>query len=57
VHSYHLNAESRLNQISYCKYGYDFPASVSDGNIHGVQFHPEKSQKNGLQLLSNFCNF
>ena len=35
-------------------YGVDFAAALSKGNVFAVQFHPEKSQHGGLQLLSNF---
>ena len=31
-------------------------SSIENGLIHGVQFHPEKSHKNGLKILQNFCN-
>ena len=37
-------------------YGFDFPSVVNVGNIYGVQFHPEKSHSNGLNLFSNFAN-
>lgn len=35
-------------------YGENFAAAVSRGAVHGVQFHPEKSQDNGLRILQNF---
>ena len=35
-------------------YGDDFISSIKINNIYGVQFHPEKSQKNGLTLIKNF---
>jgi glutamine amidotransferase len=39
---------------SLCNYGTDFVASFEIDNIAGVQFHPELSQHNGLNLLKNF---
>lgn len=54
VHSYYCApAEPTDSLITVC-YGDDFCAGVQHGNIYGVQFHPEKSQKTGLQLLTNF---
>ena len=55
VHSFVFEAEEK-NQV-YCEteYGTRFPSAVGRENIFGVQFHPEKSQKNGLQILDNFC--
>ena len=37
-----------------CNYGMDFLASYESENIFATQFHPEKSQTNGLNLLNNF---
>ena len=36
-------------------YGIEFTSAVQHENIYGVQFHPEKSHKYGMQLLKNFC--
>ena len=54
VHSYHLEASYQENVLAVTSYGEEITAAVNRGNIYGVQFHPEKSQKNGLQLLKNF---
>ncbi len=53
VHSYHLEADPEYVSAT-AEYGYRFVASVQKNNIQGVQFHPEKSHKFGLQLYSNF---
>jgi imidazole glycerol-phosphate synthase subunit HisH len=58
VHSFCINSVAIDKNIllSYSFYGDNFVSSVQKENIYGVQFHPEKSQKNGLQLLKNFTN-
>jgi glutamine amidotransferase len=53
THSFKMLSESSIGQ-SFCCYGEDFIASFELDNVAGVQFHPELSQKNGLQLLKNF---
>jgi glutamine amidotransferase len=54
VHSYRMVAERDGLVVGECDYGGRFPAVVRQGNIHAVQFHPEKSQRHGLRLLENF---
>lgn len=53
VHSYYLPSVSPYT-IGICHYGEKFTAIVEKENLFGVQFHPEKSQKWGLEILRNF---
>jgi glutamine amidotransferase len=55
VHSYRFVTDQKNNVLSETDYGEGFPSIVGRDNIIGVQFHPEKSQVNGLRLLDNFC--
>lgn len=56
VHSYYFNQVKEENIITTTDYGIDFPSIVCNEkrNVIGIQFHPEKSQKQGLQILENF---
>lgn len=54
LHSYNFYCEYEDYISSICYHGEDITASVECENIFGVQFHPEKSQKNGLDILRNF---
>jgi len=56
VHSYVLEPEHAADIAATCNYGGEFAAAVRRGNVYGVQFHPEKSQKSGLMLLKNFID-
>lgn len=56
VHSYYADNIGADSVIGSAEYGMNFTAAVAKDNILGVQFHPEKSQKYGLKLLSNFCS-
>jgi glutamine amidotransferase len=54
VHSYRLGEEPPVGFSSRCEYGDSFIASWECNNIFATQFHPEKSQANGLKVLTNF---
>ncbi len=54
VHSYYGIPEKRIDIAATTEYGVKFASSVCRDNVLGVQFHPEKSQKAGLTILSNF---
>jgi glutamine amidotransferase len=54
VHSYHARCKNLSDVIAATDYGSALTAIVAKDNIMGVQFHPEKSQAAGLQLLNNF---
>jgi imidazole glycerol-phosphate synthase subunit HisH len=54
VHSYHVVCEESADVLAQANYGIQFTASVQRENVSGVQFHPEKSHKFGMQLLRNF---
>ncbi len=57
VHSWHLVPEEEAHCAAVCEHGQRFAAAVVHDQVAGVQFHPEKSQRAGIQLLRNFCEF
>ena len=56
VHGYHFDVAPEANDAvtATCWHGIEFVASVRRDNIFGVQFHPEKSQRDGIKLIENF---
>ena len=57
VHSYFMeiaNYDATKSHVAVATHGTDFVAAIESGRICGTQFHPEKSQKSGLQLMRNF---
>jgi len=57
VHSYICITKDSNLTIASCDYsGITIPAIVSNNNVFGCQFHPEKSSEEGLNILKNFCN-
>lgn len=57
VHSYYVVPEDASLRAGSCEYGLRFTSTVAKANIFAVQFHPEKSARDGLQLLSNFVRW
>ncbi len=55
VHSFHVECSNKY-VIGKTYYGYEFISAVNRDNIYGIQPHPEKSHKNGLQIIQNFVN-
>ncbi len=57
VHSFRLLADGLPGHAGLCDYGETFLAAYENENIFASQFHPEKSQTNGLKLLKNFLEY
>ena len=57
VHSYHVRVDNERLSAGLSRYPFPFTCAVARNNIFAVQFHPEKSQTAGLQLLSNFVRW
>ena len=56
LHSYYFDEKSSNDAIAQSAYIEKFTSIVKKNNIYGVQFHPEKSHENGIQLLKNFSD-
>ncbi len=54
AHSFHVQVADQQVKIASTDYGFPLTASIQKANIYGVQFHPEKSGPQGLQVLRNF---
>lgn len=54
VHSYFYECENPEHVLFKSTYGSDFASGIQRENVMGVQFHPEKSHRYGMQLLKNF---
>tara|TARA_B100000575_G_scaffold293627_1_gene305671 strand:+ start:625 stop:1245 length:621 start_codon:yes stop_codon:yes gene_type:complete len=56
VHSYYFDCINKENKLAETQYGISFASIVAKENIYGVQFHPEKSSSQGLNLIKNFVS-
>ena len=54
VHSYYCDPDEATAVLAWTDYGFPFASVVQKDNVYGLQFHPEKSQSVGLQILRNF---
>lgn len=57
VHSYYVDCAAPADSLGLTGHGIRFTSMLARDNVFGMQFHPEKSQDVGLQLLRNFANF
>ncbi|UYV36029.1 imidazole glycerol phosphate synthase subunit HisH [Rhodobacteraceae bacterium D3-12] len=57
VHSYHFKVADPAHRLAYVDYAGEITAIVGRDNLLGMQFHPEKSQQTGLQLIANFLRW
>lgn len=57
VHSYHFKVANPAHLLAHADYAGPITAIVGKGNVVGTQFHPEKSQRTGLRLISNFLSW
>ena len=57
VHSYHVTCKNPDDALALTHYGHEFTSIFQNGNIAGVQFHPEKSHKFGMRILKNFVEY
>jgi glutamine amidotransferase len=55
VHSYFIECVNQNDILCTTQYGQEFVSGFQHQNIFGLQFHPEKSHKFGMNLLANFC--
>lgn len=57
IHSFHLKATNIMDIVATVNYGNDYVAAIQKENIFATQFHPEKSQIFGIELMKSFFNY
>jgi glutamine amidotransferase len=56
VHSYYADIEDSKNVLVQTQYGHSFTSGIRKENIYGLQFHPEKSHKHGMNIMKSFTS-
>ena len=56
VHSYYFDCKNKENVLAQTNYGINFPSIINKENIYGLQFHPEKSSHQGLDIIKSFLS-
>jgi glutamine amidotransferase len=56
VHSYYVRCAQEDDVLAWAHHGCDFAAAIQHETLYGTQFHPEKSHRFGMQLLTNFLS-
>jgi glutamine amidotransferase len=56
THTYHAVCAKESDVLATADYGYPFAAAFAHGNVYGVQFHPEKSHRFGMEVIRNFLS-
>lgn len=57
VHSYYVRCMNKENELAITRYGIPFVSALACGNIMATQFHPEKSHRFGMKVLTNFAGY
>jgi imidazole glycerol-phosphate synthase subunit HisH len=57
VHSYHFRVEDKAERLAHVDYAGEITAIIGRDTMIGMQFHPEKSQTNGLRMIGNFLQW
>ena len=56
LHTYYFSCTADEDRLANTLYGLTYSSAVNHDNVYGMQFHPEKSHSNGVQLFKNFAN-
>lgn len=57
VHSYYVEPDDKSFTTLSANYGFEYCAAIQHDNLFATQFHPEKSQEKGLQIIKNYINY